>query len=89
MKKLFIALILTLAVILTGCDEKMSEIDIERLAREEALQREAEARQMAQREQAKREFWQGAAYTACATAVLFLVVGAAVGSRGRDAAAKP
>jgi hypothetical protein len=88
MKQMVIPILLLLAVISTGCDESAANIAYERQARQEALQREAAARQIAVREQGKREFWQTAAYTAAALAVLLLIVGAAAGSRCRDAASK-
>jgi hypothetical protein len=81
-------LLLILAITLSGCDKSASEIAYERQARYEAIQREASARKTAEREQSRREFWQGAAYTASALAVLLLIVGAAAGSRCRDAASK-
>jgi hypothetical protein len=87
MKQVFI-LLLTLAGMLAGCDKSASEIAYERQARYEAIQREAAARKTAEREQARREFWQTAAYSSVALAVVLLVVGAAAGSRCKDAASK-
>lgn len=81
--------LLALACLLAGCDKSASEIAYERQARYEAIQREAAARKTAEREQSRREVWQTAAYTAAALAVVLLVVGAATGSRCRDAANKP
>jgi hypothetical protein len=89
MRNVSIPMLLILAVMFSGCDKSASEIAYERQARYEAIQRETAARKTAEREQSRREFWQTAAYTASALAVLLLVVGAAAGSRCKDAASKP
>ena len=54
----------------------------------EAQRREADAIQLADRERARREFWQGAAYTAGVAAVILLIAGTAIGSRTRHDATK-
>lgn len=82
-------LALVLIGLLAGCNRSEPEIDRERQARIEAARREAAAVQVAQKEQARREFWQSTAYTAVVIAVVLLVVGTAVGARSRDAGHKP
>lgn len=78
-----------LAVLLAGCgDDKRQiaferQIQIERQARDEAVRRESDAARLAQREQSKREFWQGAAYTSALLAVVLLLAGTAIGSRAK------
>ena len=80
--------VLALIALLAGCNQKEPDVDRERQSRLDAVRRETEALQLAQRERQRREFWQTAAYTAAALAVVLLIVGTAVGSRSHDAGSK-
>lgn len=74
---------LALCIMLLGCGEDKGQVAFERQARSEAMMREAQANRQKEREQARREHWQCAAYTSAVIAVILLVAGAAIGSKVR------
>ena len=75
--------------LLAGCGGSPPAPEPDRSAIIEAQRREADAQQDAKNERARREFWQGAAYTAGLAAIVLLIAGTAIGSRSRDAVTKP